>query len=500
MRSLVRSSLALLLASLASLASLAGCNVFRSTNDCKVDGDCARGTVCSVDGAYCRTAGPIQLGVLLPLTGNQAGLSPTRLQGIRFGTWLVDRDPARRVLDRGLSFSIEDTLGDIGLTQAATTKLFEKNVLAIVGPASSAEVLKAQELTFAQHLVQIAPAAGASDVGDVQPGGLRARYLFQLSTEIKRGSLRGLPLFLADSARPAAYDVCYDGIALVVTDDATGRSYEAGLEELLPPNCVPVTKKIVVPRDKKGDYSAEIAELASVPSGAPKTRCLFLAVRPDVAGELLRALKAYEKGKPAAPYSAFLGSSLLYTPSFIEESKSAVLTEPTLAEGFHGFDSDWAPERATFRDLEALWQEYLAAHPEEVGEPTLGVDVTVWAEAIVMLGLAIELAGTTDDPVALRDALIDIAQPDPGDLVIGPREIPAAVARIRAARASGIRAGIDFRGAGSNNDFDERGFVDHPTGVWRVKGGAVDRFTGYAEEALATVVQKPGPACARKPK
>jgi ABC-type branched-subunit amino acid transport system substrate-binding protein len=471
------------------------CNVFRSTSACEADTDCERGTPCAAAGGYCRTGAPLAIGVLLPVTGNQSARTPLRLQGLRFGQWLVDREP-QRILGRGLAFVVEDTLSSEEQTGPAAQRLVAKNVLAVIGPASSAEVLEAQKVTFPHRLLHVAPSAGASEVGDAQAGGLGDRFLFQLSSEISY-AMNSVPLFLTTPTRPAAFDACYDGVALVVTDDTTGKSYEDAFRTILPRNCLALTTVVTVPREKKGEYAAEVQALSSASRAGTKTRCIFMSVRPDVGGEMLRELKAYEASRSIAPYTAFMASSLLHSQAFVDEAKSLVAGEPSHAEGFYGVDADGAPPRVEFRDLQALWQEYLATHPDEVDDPDFG-ERAYWAESMVLLALAIELAGTADDPAALRDALVQVAQPGRDDLAVGPRELAAAVTRIRTIRAGGGRASLDYRGGMANYTFDDRGFTSIPRAVWRVRNGVVEQFVGFDEERMiAAATSMPGPACAR---
>src|SRR5262245_58773976 len=134
-------------AALASIvwAVLPGCNALRTTDECKVNLDCGRGTVCAVDDGYCRTGGPITIGYLAAATGPQAPVTQERRVALDFGRWIVERDPARKVLGRGIAFRVEDTLGIVGEVPAAEARLFDQNIAALIGPGPSGEVLEAQK-------------------------------------------------------------------------------------------------------------------------------------------------------------------------------------------------------------------------------------------------------------------------------------------------------------------------------------------------------------------
>jgi hypothetical protein len=488
---LTRISVALIAFALA----LGACNAFRSTDECSVATDCPRGSRCAEGGGYCRTSGPIQLGAVLPLSGSQQGRGATRLDGLRFGAWLVDRDPAHKILGRGLELHARDTASAAENVKRLTTELIGMNVAVFFGPMNSPEVLDAQTLTRPKQILHIGPGVGAATLGEAQ-GSLPGRFLFQLSTDIRNGTIRGLPLFFIDAKRPANYASCLDGIALVVNEDATGLNYESALSDLFPNNCIPVTAKVRVPRDKKASYDDELKTLldAKNEAGEP-TQCLFFSIFPPVVGEIMRGLAA--KKQPSRPaYDAFLGSSVVHDPNIFDEAKSGVAGAPSLAENMHGVDFDPNPPRAGYRDLEALWEEYVQTRPDLEGRPMIA-DHANWAEATITAGLALELAGRADDPVALRDAYLSLMQPGPSDVVFGPKEIGATISRIRDARKDGRQVELDYRGAISDFDFDDRGFVDTHTYVYRAKSGQFERVVGYSPDELKRSWESPGPACKR---
>jgi ABC-type branched-subunit amino acid transport system substrate-binding protein len=477
------------------------CNALRSVDECKVDLDCPRGTVCAADRGYCRTGGPITIGYLAGVTGPQASITQERRDAIEFGRWVVERDPALKVLGRGLDIHVEDTLGTLAEVPAATTRLLDHNIAALIGPGPSAEVLEAQKETFARRMLHLAPSGAAPSLGDAQPADPHARFLFQMVIGVPE-FVPTIPLFLASTSpeRPSTFDACFDGMAIVVSDDTLGNSLENALAESLGRNCVPVTQSLAVPATKKASYAEEIDALVGAERGGKPTRCLFLGLPTDVAGELLRALKAREESTSREPYSAFIGGGTLNAPSFFEDAKSASAGEPSLAEGFYGVDADGNPDRAELRDLEELWREYLSTQSVLPQDTPLGANRVSYAEAVIVLALAIELAGTVDDPVLLRDAFVDVTGPGEGDRILGPKDVAAAFALIRAARKDGRRAAIDYRGSYSNLDFDSRGFVRTGTMAWRARNGRIERVLPFSEEEVAAAAgANPGPACARKP-
>ena len=88
-------------------------------------------------------------------------------------------------------------------------------------------------------------------------------------------------------------------------------------------------------------------------------------------------------------------------------------------------------------------------------------------DAVVLIALAAEKAGTTTDSAAIRDALRSIANP-PGE-VVGPGvdSIKRALSLIQQGKD------INYEGAGGSQDFDENGDVISTIEIWKIEGGAV---------------------------
>lgn len=88
-------------------------------------------------------------------------------------------------------------------------------------------------------------------------------------------------------------------------------------------------------------------------------------------------------------------------------------------------------------------------------------------DAVVLIALAAEKAGTTTNSAAVRDALRDIANP-PGEIV-GPGidSIKRALYLIQEGKD------INYEGAGGSQDFDANGDVISTIEIWKIEGGAI---------------------------
>lgn len=88
-------------------------------------------------------------------------------------------------------------------------------------------------------------------------------------------------------------------------------------------------------------------------------------------------------------------------------------------------------------------------------------------DAVVLIALAAEKAGTTTDSAAIRDALRDIAKP-PGE-VVGPGvdSIKRALYLIQRGKD------INYEGAAGSHDFDENGDVISTIEIWKIENGEI---------------------------
>ncbi|MBA7602521.1 Leu/Ile/Val-binding protein [subsurface metagenome] len=88
-------------------------------------------------------------------------------------------------------------------------------------------------------------------------------------------------------------------------------------------------------------------------------------------------------------------------------------------------------------------------------------------DAVVLIALAAEKAGTTTDSAAIRDALRDVANP-PGEIVgPGVDSLKRALYLIQEGED------INYEGAGGSQDFDANGDVISTIEIWKIEGGAI---------------------------
>ncbi|MBO83713.1 MAG: amino acid ABC transporter substrate-binding protein, partial [Actinobacteria bacterium] len=88
-------------------------------------------------------------------------------------------------------------------------------------------------------------------------------------------------------------------------------------------------------------------------------------------------------------------------------------------------------------------------------------------DAVILIALAAEKAGTTTDSAKIRDALRDVATA-PGE-VVGP----GVAGLTRAFELIADGKDINYEGAGGSQDFDSNGDVASTIEIWQVKGGEI---------------------------
>ena len=193
-------------------------------------------------------------------------------------------------------------------------------------------------------------------------------------------------------------------------------------------------------------------------------------VQPTYASELSKATDGNPDVLAAISYpesaQIYLREALEggYIDTFIlcDGTKSPDMNEAVGAdklEGTHGTAPGSAMTDAR-QVFEANFESAFAVVP-----PLPYMDTTY--DAVVLIALAAEKAGTTTNSAAIRDALRDVANP-PGE-VVGPGVdgIARALELIRDGKD------INYEGAGGSQDFDDNGDVISTIDIWKITGGKI---------------------------
>ena len=147
---------------------------------------------------------------------------------------------------------------------------------------------------------------------------------------------------------------------------------------------------------------------------------------------------------------------------FVDGTKSADLFDAVGWEPFEGMYGT-APGSAANDARNTFNADYENAFSEAAENPYTAETY----DAVVLIALAAEKAGSTTDSVKIRDALRDVSSA-PGT-VVGPGVdgIKQAIELIRDGKD------INYEGAAGSHEFDENGDVASTIEIWQIKGGAI---------------------------
>jgi len=159
-----------------------------------------------------------------------------------------------------------------------------------------------------------------------------------------------------------------------------------------------------------------------------------------------------------------LEGAYISTFLFVDGTKSAAMNETLGWDNLEGTYGTAAGVAGITAEGQAFREAYLSAFAVEL-PPEPYIDTTY--DAVVLIALAAEKAGTTTDSAAIRDALRDVANP-PGEIVgPGVDGIKRALELIREGKD------INYEGAGGSQDFDANGDVFTTIEIWKIEGGAI---------------------------
>lgn len=430
---------------------------------------------------------PIRIGVTLALTGDLGSSGSSTQQAIRVAERQLNAFGG--VLGRRIEFIVVDDASDS--TQRIvdqTIKLIDDGAIAIIGPIGSGQVSAVQKATFDRQIIQISGSSTSPELTSIQPA--RDRFFFRTvphdllqARAMALFVLRG-PGDLPADAGPvdsgptdAATDAPVPDAApvdsgppnrgcrrlgIVHNDDAYGRPFADALAQEVRARGGAVVQQLAVPTELKADYKTEVAALQT-----DAVECVALITYDPAATEFVRDWRAAVRDDPTkeVPGFFFVGGDGVFASDFIVNGRQdkADPNSPTIVEGVYGTIADPNPESSQYADFRNV---FLSEFELEPGQTDLSASVAAFYDAAILVGLAIERAGSTTDRVKLRDALFDVSRPGSGQRSYGPGEIGEALAALRKG------GDIDYVGASGPVDFDDNGDVVSNFVIWKVQNGA----------------------------
>ncbi|HEY1695083.1 MAG TPA: ABC transporter substrate-binding protein [Polyangiaceae bacterium] len=416
--------------------------------------------------------GPAQgivVGVVDSLTGGNSGIGIGMSQAIGVAAQQVNRVGILGGVQ--ITFDVRDDTSDPTVSRTIVQSMLDEGVAGIIGPISSGEVQSVQDLTYAAHVVELTGSATSIFLSADQP--TEDRYLFRtappdaLQGDAITQFLRdGVPLTGADGGDAGTVGGFCQEAFIVNGLDAYGMSLGNAVLSDFPTASARVLGQAEVPTTLQTDYGDAASQVV-----AAHPQCLVLVVYADVGAAFLRTLQASIAADTGHDWSGFrvCGSDGEYDTNFILDGLSdpANPTSSNSAASCYGTAPDTAPSTPAFATFRDIWRQ---SYPTTDPPPYAANQY----DATLLLALAIAKAGTASDGQAIRDALIDVANP-PGT-VYGPGEFVDALDAL----ARGEE--IDYDGASGDCDFDPSGDVRADYIVWQVVKQQAD--AGYVFETL----------------
>jgi len=305
-----------------------------------------------------------------------------------------------------------------------------EGVSAIVGAAASGVTLPvAESVAIPSEILQISPASTSVALTVVDDND----YLFR--TTINDLAQGGVMATLAD-------DLGYTSLCTMYVNNAYGQGLSEALTDAFEVLGGTVTAQVSHATEEQVTY---VSELNQCVEGGP---------------DALAAISYPEHG--LVYLKEALEQDLIDTFIFCDGTMSPDMFEELGWELFEGM-SGTSPGAAD----PARGQEFTAAYEAEFGARPAMPFMRETYDAVYVIALAAEKAGSTDS-TAIRDALRDVSNPPGEGIDPGVEEFANAVELIAAG------TDIDYLGAAGPIDFDTAG--DCPTGaiqVWEIEEGAI---------------------------
>jgi branched-chain amino acid transport system substrate-binding protein len=434
-----------------ALLALAGVSIASTLPSCG-------GSSSSSNSSAAQGSDVIVIGVSDTLTGGLKGIGVPLQNSIRLAEQYINS--LGGILGKRVKYVVEDDQSDEGdIVRATVQKLLGGGAVAIIGPNGSGQVAAVQDFLNQQQVLEISATATSTALS--KPGS----YFFRTvppdnyqGAAVVTVATRG-PLGLANP--DAGAGTACKKMALFYYTNTYGTAM-AGVIKTGFASQGTIATDIQVDTAVKADYKAEVAQIV-----AAKPDCLAMIVYDDVGDVFMRDLMAATTPPPAGWNPSFfvIGTDGVYTEDFIVNGRAnkANPTSPTVVEGVYGTNPNTNPaNRPEYNEFKNL---YLSQFSLPSGQTELDAYTANEFDAAILIALAIEKAGGTDDKQKLRDSLIAISTTGkaftPGTLLDGIRN---------------IREGVPAKYSGASGDlvFSADGNVVAGYIVWHVKNGAFE--------------------------
>ena len=433
---------------------------------------------CSETAPAPSSAPPIVIGVSLGLTGDLDTFAGPLRDAVRAAEGQINAGGG--LLGRPVRFDVQDDRSDEGAFVAGVANGFVKdNVVAVIGPVGSQQVVLTQKIYADKQIIQISPSATSTDLSTIQDPADRFFFRTTPADDFQGAAVilfaQKTPKGLGDGGAPLAEGgalVTCNRLAIVNIDNSYGNSMSEVIASNFPKRGASRTivhqKKL--PVDLAASYATEAAELVK-----SNPECVALVSYEKVAAQFVRDVKLTPGYQALADKGLFfIGTDGVFTPGFLQLSREnrADDTSASTAEGVFGTNPDTQPGTKEYNEFKAIYRSYF---PELPDAPPFTANTY---DAAILIALAIQQAGTITDHVAIREALRKVSTAD------GKPFTPAQVGDALLALRDG--QDINYKGASGNVDFEPNGNVKAGFIVWEAFRNPTTKKVNYRTVAQFT--------------
>ena len=422
-------------------------------------------TACKKDADPPSAEEPILIGVSLGLTKALATFAKPLRDAVRAAEGQINASGG--LLGRTVTFDVKDDQSDEtdGIVEGIAKDFAARGAVAVIGPIGSQQVVKTQAIYAASQMIQISPAATSTDLSTIQTSG--DRWLFRTTPA---DDFQGAAVLLFAQRTPRGLNLDggapkVDGgppstctkMAIVQVDNSYGTSMADVIAGSFPKRGGTIVTRQKVSVSLVDSYADVVSTIMPL-----QPECLALIAYDDVAVTFVRDFKADSRFTALNGSGFFfIGTDGVFTDGFLTNSRQDISdpTSPSTAEGVYGTNPDTQPGTKEYNEFRTLFASY--APLGRNADNTLA-DAPAFAantfDAAMLIALAIQRAGTVTDRTAIRNALLEVANPP------GRPYTPAQLGDALLAVRNGDD--IDYKGASGAVDLEPNGNVKSGFIVW----------------------------------
>lgn len=371
---------------------------------------------------------PLKIGAVMPMTGALQAYGATSLNGIKLA--IEEINESGGVLGKPIQVTVGDAQTQPQAGVVAANKMANiDGVAGFVGALSSGVTIPvALSVAKPGQIPMISPASTSPVITTLDDNG----YLFRT---VPSDAFQGVALSQIVNKRGI------DEVAIIYVNNDYGKGLAESFTQAFEEHGGNVTRTVAY-EPKQASYRAGLQKAY----GDGSTPYLLLIAYPADGETILR------QSLEGAMFDQFIFTDGMKAPSLIDNLGAQYLN------GSFGTAAQ-APEGT--QAAQHFDEAYKAMYGERVPQPYIDTSY----DAVYLLALAAQKAGTTTDGEAIKKALHEVSTP-PGEDIL-PGQFAKAVKLLEQGKE------INWTGAAGEQNFDEHGDVSSTFAEWAIKDGEI---------------------------